>query len=271
LKHENDQAINASFLTLANLNWWLYICMNYLPPREKRLMFLPCAGAFKTRNQDDGRKFISRSTSHQFMKAIREDLQNENIILSEPLTLIPYALEASTDPLRPDYNLPVTLLSIQQEFIFIERVALWLLKIKNTQPDREVIYYFGGSHHYFILHYANKFAGSPFEIIFHVPKAGTAAFGRESKTFMEQIHFMESAHQYQVPPPLPIENELKKRAGRYTHKPFLLALIEAERLGHSFSETQEHRIEVGSKTDFQAGFERFYGRIIPVNSISIKW
>jgi hypothetical protein len=259
LQTQNNDPVNASFLTLENIQWWLYVSMTYLPPLNQRLFFLPCAGAFKTRGAHGGRKFISESTSHQFLKAIREDPLNEKVILSEPCTVIPYRLEA--DPLRPDYNLPIEFLSVQGEFIFIDRLSHFLLKIKQAQPTRQVVFYFGGSHHYFILHYANLLAGSPFEVVYHVPLNGTKDYAKGSQLFMAQVRAMEAAGVYTIPMPLSIEKELAKRAGRYTHKPFLLALIDAQHIGHCKTAIKETRVEVTPWSAFQTGFAQVYGQI----------
>ena len=268
---------NASFLTLENINWWLWITMNYLPSPDKRAFFLPCAGGFKTRNKMrmntqgemvlDPRKFISESKTHNVMKAIREDAQNEKIILSEPLTLIPYDNQNGlweSHPNRPDYNLPVDFLSVQGEFIFIERLSHYLLKMKCSQPERKYIFYFGGAHHYFILDYSNILAGLPFQIIYKVPAKGSAFFTSEAEKFMAEIHAMEASGSYIVPEPISIQAELLKRTGRYTHKPFLLALIEAERLGASRTEVKETRIEISSRNVFQEGFGKVYSQIVPI-------
>jgi len=264
--------LNASFLTLENINWWLWLTMNYLPPPDKRVFFLPCAGGFKTRNKlrmnvqgemvIDPRKFISESKTHNVMKAIRDDPLNEKIILSEPLTLIPYSLESHE--IRPDYNLPVDFLSVQGEFIFIERLSHYLLKLKCAQPDRKYIFYFGGAHHYFILDYSNILAGSPFEIIYKVPARGSAFFTPEAEKFMTEIREMETSGHFIIPEPISLQAELEKRAGRYTHKPFLLALIEAERLGASKTEVKETRIEISPRNVFQQGFGKIYSQIIPI-------
>ena len=268
---------NASFLTLENIQWWLFITMTYLPPENKRLVFLPCAGGHKTRGKlrendqgemvIDNRKFISESTSHQYMKAIREDPLNERVILSEPCTIIPVCLE--NHKLRKDYNLPVDFLSVQGEFIFIERLSHYLLKLKMAQPSRRYIFYFGGCHHFFILNYANKLAGSPFGIIYRVPKEGTCSYGRESALFMEEIREMERTGNFRIPIPISIEAELNKRTGRYTHKPFLLALIEAERIGNSKTEVKESRIEVSKKDAFVEGFSIVYFQIGKENLTTI--
>lgn len=274
-KNRDGKPFNATFLTIENIQWFLFVSMNFIPNENKRLIFLPCAGGHKTRGKKrlttsgeihfDHRKFISESTSHQFMKAIRDDPENEKIILSEPLTLIPYDRSNEmweSHPLRPDYNLPVECLSVQGEFIFIERLALYLSKLKQIQKWREYIYYFGGAHHFFILHFANKLAGMPFEIIFKVPERGTIDYTKDSNQFMEEIREMERSGIYNIPKPLSLEGELHKRTGRYTHKPFLLALIEAERLGSSKSEIKETRYDVCRRNAFVSGFSEIYSEIL---------
>jgi hypothetical protein len=281
-KREEFPPINPSFLTLPNINWWLYISTTYIPPLSKRVFFLPCAAALKTRiktedryinNQfvsaSDTRKFISQSTSHQYLKAIRSDPSNECIILSEPLTIIPYRKEA--DPNRPDYNLPVEFLSVQSEFIFIDRLSQYLLKLKWVQPTRKYLYYFGASHHYFILHYANLLAANPctgetpFKIIYRVPLKGTQGYAKESTQFMEDIVNWESSIMPNLTP-LDISNELKKRTGRYTHKPFLLALTHAVHLGNNKIEITKTEIPLTESLCFQKGFGQYYSHLSKIQS-----
>ena len=94
------------------------------------------------------------------MSAVTRELSFERVILSEPCTIIPYALEGQ----HPDYNLPPGDLSIQSERVFINQLALWLARVKAAQPERQHAYYIGAVHHFFILHFANETAGYPWAI-----------------------------------------------------------------------------------------------------------
>nr|WP_147664672.1 hypothetical protein [Candidatus Prometheoarchaeum syntrophicum] len=103
-KLKDHLAKNASFMTPENIRWFNYVLMNWLPPKVGPFVFLPCGCANKTRSEKDPRKFFSQGMSHQFTS---KNTRNENysrIILSEPLTIIPYSLESHE--LRLDYNLP---------------------------------------------------------------------------------------------------------------------------------------------------------------------
>ncbi|MBD3212943.1 MAG: hypothetical protein GF311_10075 [Candidatus Lokiarchaeota archaeon] len=107
------------------------------------------------------------------------------MILSEPLTIIPYTLEMHK--LRPDYNLPASDLFIQSERVFVNQFALWLLKVKVAQPLRKYIFYVGATHHYFILHFANIVAGSPFELIYEISPRGLATYIVTAKKMEKEI------------------------------------------------------------------------------------
>ena len=274
----NGEPYNCSFLTLTNLRYWLFISNTFRPKKDKRLFFLPCANANKSRGKirkftdkhgntkeiTDNRKFISESVTHNFIKSIREDEKNEKVILSEPLAIIPYQYE--NHYLRPDYNLPVDFLSVQGEFIFIDRLSQYLLKLKYSQPDRKRIFYFGGCHHYFILRFANLLSANletgelPFEIVYKVPKGGIRGYASGATEFMEDIKNWEKTG-FPDFEPLSIEKELGKRTGRYTHKPFFTALIQAKRMGKSKSRTECKKIKLAGARAFQKGFSKLYAEI----------
>jgi hypothetical protein len=206
---------NESFMSMDNLMWFHFV-VNYLPPENKPVVFLPCGNANKTREKNAGRKFISQGMSHQLMSKITRNPNYTKIILSEPCSIIPYELE--DHPMRKDYNLPPNYLSIHAEFIFIHNVALYLTRIKLKQPFRHVIYYLGAAHHYFILYFANQLAGSPFQIMHEIPARGImdyAAGAEKMVTLIDQIENGEFPHI--IPPSL--EDHLKRR-GRYTNLRF---------------------------------------------------
>jgi len=250
-KLKDHLAHNASFLTPSNIRWFNYVLMNWLPPESKPLVFLPCARANKTRNEKDTRKFISQSMSHQFLSKITRNKIFCKIILSEPLTIIPYSLESHS--LRPDYNLPTDYLSIQSEFIFMRQLALILSKIHANQPKRRHLYYIGGSHHYFILHYANKMLGEPFKIIFKIPARGIRDFASASKEFNQEIIDCETLGIYPVQKEILLLDYLKKR-GRYTNKAFWESILILQKDEHS-------KIDICNKSTRNEGFRELYVQI----------
>jgi hypothetical protein len=269
---------NASFLTLENIRWWHHVSINYSIPFNKEIMFLPCAGGHKTRDKirtklengfeisyRDPRKFISESMTHNCMKAIRECNNFEKIILSEPLTIIPYSLEQ--DSLRPDYNLPVDFLSVQGEFIFIDRLSQFLLKIKYSQPWRENIFYFGNSHHYLILYYANLLTQNiltkpAFNIIAKLPAGGSRSYSKEAEIFIQEIDQMFSSHTFTQTIIPNLSHELKKR-GRYSHKPFIESLNEIQWTGKSRNDnsTLNNNIKITDENRYKEGFLALYDPI----------
>lgn len=206
---------NESFMSMANLTWFHFV-INYLPPENKPVIFLPCGNANKTRGQNDGRKFISQGMSHQLMSKITRNPQYCKIILSEPCSIIPYELE--DHPMRKDYNLPPDYLSIHAEFIFIHNVALYLIRLKMSQPWRTYIYYVGAAHHYFILFFANKLAGSPFEIIHEIPPRGIMDYAAGAEKMVALIDQTEKGDRPRLITPN-LEDHLKHR-GRYTNLRF---------------------------------------------------
>ena len=141
------EGFNNCFFTNENNSWFVH-ALFWFPDPLKPLVLLPCGRAEKTRAKY-GRKKISEGFTHNLMKAVRSDDHLEKVIISEPLTIIPYEIEMH--PLRPDYNLPARDLSIQSEFTFQIRLGFWLSKLKRRQPERKFIYYVGATHHYFIL------------------------------------------------------------------------------------------------------------------------
>lgn len=248
LNRFNDlPANNASFMSFENIRWFNFI-QSWEPNKEKPLILLPCARANKTRTEQDPRKFISNSVSHQFLSAITRNSNFERVILSEPLTIIPYELEGHI--LRPDYNLPPDELSIQSEWIFMRQLALWLLRVKTVQPSRDYIYYVGAKHHYFILKYSNAIAGSPFKIIYKIPKRGILGYSKAAQEFVLEINNLEENNILPILPEINLEDYLNCR-GRYTNKKFwhyILLLQKDERT----------KLDVCSKSSYQKGFSELY-------------
>jgi len=158
------------------------------------------------------------------MKSVREDNGLEKVILSEPLTLIPYAIEGH--PARPDYNLPPEYLSIQGERCFINQVSQWLLLLKQKQPNRTNIFYVGGKHHFLILYFANKRAGFPFRLIFSLPANGLKDYTAAADTLVKMIYGITEKN---IIPEMPAIEEViskfLKSRGRYTHRRFWKEVI----------------------------------------------
>lgn len=248
LNRLNDlPANNASFMSFENIRWFNFI-LSWEPNKEKPLVLLPCARANKTRTKQDPRKFISRSVSHQFLSAITRNSSFERVILSEPLTIIPYELEDHI--LRPDYNLPVKELSIQSEWIFMRQLALWLLRVKTVQPSRYYIYYIGAKHHYFILKYSNAIAGSPFKIIYKIPERGILGYSKAANEFVLEINNLEENNIFPILPEIILEDYLNCR-GRYTNKKFWHYILLLQK-------DKRTRLNVCSKSSFQKGFSELY-------------
>lgn len=173
------------------------------------------------------------------------------VILSEPSTIIPYSAE--NHELRKDYNLPPDYLSIQSEFIFMRQLALILSKIHASQPKRKLIYYIGGSHHYFILHYANKMIGSPFKLIFKIPARGIRDFASASKEFNQTIIDCETLGIKPDQQEILLSDYLSKR-GRYTNKAFWKSILILQKDEHS-------KIDICNKGARNEGFRELYVQI----------
>ena len=153
-------------------------------------MCLPCANANKTRKKYR-KKMFSHSTTHQFLSAITRCDDFEKVVISEPLTIVPYALEGQ----HPDYNVPTEDLTIQDEAEFTIRLANWLNIVKRKQPKRKYIYYIGGTHHYFILKQALERARKPFKLIYEIPEGGVKDYSTSAKYFKEIVLNVENLDQ----------------------------------------------------------------------------
>lgn len=250
LKRKKDgESFNNSFMTPDNIQWFNFVFSEWLPDPKKPLVFLPCGGAFKTRNENssDTRKFISKGMGHQVMAIITRDSQYERVILSEPLTIIPYSLESH--PLRPDYNLPAEDLSIQSEWIFIRQLGMILLKIKLQQPKRQFIYYCGGQHHYFILYFANKLVGEPFKLIYSLKDIARYSVAAENLK-----KYIESIERKGIIPELEEKSfdDFYKSRGRYTNRAFW------ESINVIQNKTDKYKIIVTTPEEHTNGFEYLY-------------
>lgn len=252
-KLPDGESFNNSFMTKSNLIWFNFVISNWYPDENKPLIALPCGKANKTRNKY-GKKMISQGMGHQLLSAITRCDKFERVILSEPLTIIPYSLESHE--FRPDYNLPAKDLSIQSEQIFIRQLAFWLILLKNKQKKRKYIYYIGGKHHFFILKFANKLAGEPFKLVFKIPKRGLIDYGPSAKEFKKEILELENNG---IMPELEEPNLEKylKTKGRYTGLP-LWKFIMIEQRNKRKKEIKNYQIEVTKEKDWEEGFSKLF-------------
>lgn len=85
-KKPDSSGFNQSFFNVANVSWYNYV-VNWLPPKNKPLICLPCANGNKTRKKY-GKKMFSLSTTHQFLSAITRCEDFEKVVISEPLTIV---------------------------------------------------------------------------------------------------------------------------------------------------------------------------------------
>jgi hypothetical protein len=257
-KLSEKPGFNQSFFTTKNIYWYNY-AINWLPNKKKPLVFLPCANADKTR-KEFGKKMFSHSTTHQFLSEITRCNSFERVVISEPLTIVPYALEGQ----HPDYNIPPQDLSIQSEYEFIIRLANWLNIVKRKQIKRKYIYYIGSTHHYFVLKFANKIAKNPFKIIYEIPAGGTKSYGTSAKFFKQVIIDLEENSVKPILKKISLEKHIKSR-NRYTNKQFweyinTLKNISKNRLKPQFT---DNAIPVASQDEYYQGFSQIY----PINNI----
>jgi len=192
------------------------------------------------------------------MKAIRCDENFEKVIISEPLTIIPYEIEMH--PLRSDYNLPAKDLSIQSEFAFQTRLGFWLSKLKRRQPERKYIYYLGATHHYFILFWANAMADYPFTIIHEIPPCGIRDYARSAEKLRDIIYELEDVD---IIPLLkqPNFDQWIKKIGGYSNRKFwesIQLLQKAVAIPNSRADFSMESIKVTSIENFREGFETIY-------------
>lgn len=177
-----EPVFNADFNSHPNLEFQEKVLNEYHAPKDKAIVFLPCASGKKSRKEGKG-KIFADSQSHQYMSAITKEKDLERIVISEPLVAVPYSLQTQ----MPDYNFPIDKLTEKDRIIFTERLAKFLKKLKREEPERERVYYLGGSHHANILTNANQKAGYPFELETFVNPKGNIAYAYEAKRM--RAHF----------------------------------------------------------------------------------
>jgi predicted RNA-binding protein len=105
------------------------------------------------------------------------------VIVSEPLVLIPYALENRI----PDYNLHPIQLSNEVKWEIIRRISHFLKNLKDKQPTRERIYYVGSKHHYEMLMTANNICNTIFELVSIIPFHGIRDYTKAAQSMREII------------------------------------------------------------------------------------
>ena len=169
---------NDDFKNPANVEWFKSVMKEKFP--DKPIVFLPCASAGKTRVKF-GKKQISQSTSHQYMSKITRNPTIEKIIISEPLTVIPYSMEK----LMPDYEYPPKLLHARPEQlkIFVMRLRKFLQKLK--QEGHRNVFFLGGKHHRRILQTANRTVKLP--IYYERLKGGSVDYKSASVRLLKMI------------------------------------------------------------------------------------
>ena len=244
---------NQSFFTVANTMWYNY-AVNWLPNKKKPLICLPCANANKTRAKY-GKKMFSHSTTHQFLSSITRCEDFERVVLSEPLTIVPYALEGQ----HPDYNVPPEDLTIQDEAEFTIRLANWLNIVKRKQPKRKYIYYIGGTHHYFILRQALERSRKPFKLIYEVPEGVVKGYSSSAKLFKEVVFNLERDGIRPNLKEISLEKHIKAR-GRYSNRKFwqyiqILHNISSSKKNPVF---QSEKMPVAHKKQYFEGFLKMY-------------
>lgn len=162
-----DVLINADFNSPENLAFQKRFLTEYKLPRDKPLVFVPCAS---TKKGKGGKLGYSESPTHCFMSEVTRNPKYEKIVLSEPLVMVPYSMENEI----PYYNYPPNAIAKNRKDwnIFVDRTAKALLKLKRDDPSRTKAYYVGSRQHSEVLKQANEKAGNPFDIEFSLLKTG---------------------------------------------------------------------------------------------------
>lgn len=166
-KKGNLEMINADFDSPQNLAFQKKFCSEYKLPKDKPLVFVPCASTKKAKG---GKIGYSASPTHCFMTDITKNPNYEKIVLSEPLVMVPYSMENEI----PFYNYPPKAIAKNKKDwdIFVDRTSKALLKLKKDDPKRTKAYYVGSKQHSQILNQANEKAGKPFDIEYSLLKTG---------------------------------------------------------------------------------------------------
>ncbi|MBD3343107.1 MAG: hypothetical protein GF353_28680 [Candidatus Lokiarchaeota archaeon] len=160
---------NADFYSHDNQAFYVKVLKEFNHKTEKPIVFLPCAS----------QKPISKSVTHGFLKAITKNENFEKIIISEPQTVIPYALEKHC----PDYDYPPGNLTIRDRWQLVRRLGIFLGFLKDKEPKRKRIYYIGSKHHCFILQDALLNVSYCFNLIYTIPAYGIRDYAKYAKEF----------------------------------------------------------------------------------------
>jgi len=198
---------------------------------------------------------FSHSTTHQFLSAITRCEDFEKVVISEPLTIVPYALEGQ----HPDYNVPTEDLTIQDEVAFTIRLANWLNIVKRKQPKRKYIYYIGGTHHYFVLKQTLEKARKPFKLIYEIPEGGVKGYASAAKSFKEVVMNLENKNIKPKLKPVSLEKFLNSR-GRYTNRKYweYIKVIKKISLSKKNPVFQSEKMPVAKKSQCSEGFSELY-------------
>ncbi|WP_457558287.1 DUF5591 domain-containing protein [Candidatus Harpocratesius sp.] len=167
---------NADFYSKTNQEFYASILENFNFRTTKPIIFLPCAST----------KPISNSRTHCYMSALTRNSSLCKIIISEPQTIIPYEFEH----LCPDYDYPPNQLNQRDEWQLVRRLNIFLALLKEGNPRRKVIYYFGSKHHYKLLSKANRILNY-FGIISLIPPRGIRDYAHSAQFFLKVIENLE--------------------------------------------------------------------------------
>lgn len=259
-KQPEHEGFNNSFFTTKNIEWGNLV-INWFPNPEKPLVFFSCCAGNKTRKRF-GKKMFYHTMTHQVMSIVSRNENYERATISEPLILVPYSLEGR----HPDYNLPVQDLSVQSEIVFIRQLSLILLRIKQQQSQRKVIFYCGSTHHYIILKLANATANNPFRIIFRLSERGIATYAKMANTLNDDII---NYQQHGIIPKLTepnIKKYLKKRGRNTNRKVWNKIILSQKKKIEKKIVLEQSEILVCPKNAYQKGFLNLYQQILGVVS-----
>lgn len=157
-----------SFKTKTATNFYIKTLRNWnnLIKNKEIIIFLPCAST----------KPIQNSPTHCFLSPITRFYEERilKVIVSEPLTLIPYHSKS-----YPNYDYPPEKLrkNKKEKEIFINR----LKKFKDKTPKNIKCYYIGGKHHYDLL------IKSGWKVRYFYPKRGIVDYNSKAHNLHNQI------------------------------------------------------------------------------------
>jgi predicted RNA-binding protein len=163
---------NADFYSHDNQQFFVKVLTEFNFKIMKPIVFLPCAK----------QKPISRSRTHCYLSAITRNDRFEKVILSEPQTIIPYAMEKAC----PNYDYPPGQLTERDRWQLVRRLGFFLADLKEGNPKRVYIYYIGGAHHAEILRDANAI-NHYFRIKNKIPERGIRDYTTAAKEFSTTI------------------------------------------------------------------------------------